>query len=158
MLILVAKIHKMNLYSFFKYFHSGFRYIVLILVVVAIIRALAGWFGKQNYTEGNRKLNMFAMISLHTQFLLGIILYFLSPFVVFAKTTMKDPMARYWTVEHITMMLIAIVLVTIGHAKSKRIVATEGKHKTIAIFYTIAFIIVVVAIIQSQRPFFGITH
>ena len=158
MLILVAKNHSMNLYSFFKYFHSGFRYIVIILVVLAIVRALAGWFGKQPYGEGNRKLNLFAMISMHTQFLLGIILYFLSPFVVFAKTTMKDPSLRYWTVEHITMMLIAIALVTIGHARSKRIAVPEGKHKAIAIFYTLAFIVVVVAIIQSQRPFFGLTH
>jgi uncharacterized membrane protein len=99
----------MNAYSFFKYFHSGFRYIVIILVLAAIIGALAGWFGKKTYTEGNRKLNLFAMISVHTQFLLGLILYFLSPFVQFNSTTMKTPDTRYWTVEHITMMLFAIV-------------------------------------------------
>jgi hypothetical protein len=147
----------MNLYSFFKLFHSGLRYVVILLVVLAILGALAGWLGKKPYTDGNRKLNLFAMISVHTQFLLGIILYFLSPFVVFAKTTMKDPMARYWTVEHITMMLFAIILITIGHSKSKKITIPEGKHRAIAIFYILAFIVVVVAIIQSQRPFFGIT-
>jgi hypothetical protein len=147
----------MNLYSFFKLFHSGFRYVVILLVVLAILGALAGWLGKKPYTDGNRKLNLFAMISVHTQFLLGIILYFLSPFVVFAKTTMKDPMARYWTVEHITMMLFAIILITIGHSKSKKITIPEGKHRAIAIFYILAFIVVVIAIIQSQRPFFGIT-
>jgi peptidoglycan/LPS O-acetylase OafA/YrhL len=148
----------MNAYSFFKYFHSGFRYIVIILVLAAIIGALAGWFGKKTYTEGNRKLNLFAMISVHTQFLLGLILYFLSPFVQFNSTTMKTPDTRYWTVEHITMMLFAIALITIGHGKSKRITLPEGKHRAIAIFYILAFIVVTVAIIQSHRPFFGITH
>ena len=148
----------MNLYSFFKYFHSGFRYIVIVLIVAAIIGALAGWFGKKTYTNGNRKLNLFAMISAHTQFLLGIILYFLSPFVVFAKTTMKDPMARYWTVEHITMMLFAIAIITIGHSRSKKAMVPEAKHRAIAVSYILAFIVVVVAILQSQRPFFGITH
>lgn len=148
----------MNLYSFFKYFHSGFRYIVIVLIVAAIIGALAGWLGKKTYTNGNRKLNLFAMISAHTQFLLGIILYFLSPFVVFAKTTMKDPMARYWTVEHITMMLFAIAIITIGHSRSKKAMVPEAKHRAIAISYILALIVVVVAILQSQRPFFGITH
>ncbi|MBD1393624.1 cytochrome B [Mucilaginibacter glaciei] len=148
----------MNAYSFFKYFHSGFRYFVIIVVLLAIISAFAGWFGKKQYTEANRKTNLIAMILFHTQLLIGLVLYFLSPFVVFAKTTMKDPMARYWTVEHITMMIFAIVLVTIGHAKSKRITLPVGKHRTIAIFYSLAFLVVVVAIIQSHRPFFGITQ
>ena len=148
----------MNLYSFFKYFHSGFRYIVIVLIVAAIIGALAGWLGKKTYTNSNRKLNLFAMISAHTQFLLGIILYFLSPFVVFAKTTMKDPMARYWTIEHITMMLFAIAIITIGHSRSKKAMVPEAKHRAIAVSYILAFIVVVVAILQSQRPFFGITH
>ncbi|TSD64866.1 cytochrome B [Inquilinus sp. KBS0705] len=148
----------MNLYSFFKYFHSGFRYIVVLLVVIAIVRAFADWAGKKPYTEGNRKLNLFAMISAHTQFLLGIILYFLSPYVQFNSTTMKNFDTRYWTVEHITMMLIAIVLITIGHSKSKRALTPVAKNKAIAIFYTIAFVIVVIAIVASKRPFLGITH
>jgi len=148
----------MTAYQFFLYFHSGFRYIVMVLVLLAILGALAGWLGKKPYTDGNRKLNMFAMISAHTQFLLGIILYFLSPFVVFAKATMKDATSRYWTVEHIAMMLFAIVLITIGHSKSKKAVLPEAKHRSIAVFYILALIVIAVAIIQSQRPFFGMSH
>jgi hypothetical protein len=71
---------------------------------------------------------------------------------------MKDAEARYWTVEHVTMMVIAIVLITIGHSKSKKILLPEGKHRTIAIFYSLALLVVVVAIIQSKRSFFGISH
>jgi MFS family permease len=147
----------MNAYSFFKYFHSGFRYVVIILVLLAIFQSLAGWLGKRPYTEGNRKVNLFALISVHTQFLLGIILYFLSPFVQFNSQTMKNFDARYWTVEHLTMMLIAIALITIGHSKSKKIALAEGKHKTIAIFYTLALAIVVAAIILSKRGLLGIS-
>nr|WP_067059297.1 cytochrome B [Mucilaginibacter sp. L294] len=148
----------MNAYSFFKYFHSGFRYIVIILVLLAIFQSLAGWLGKKPYTEGNRKINLFALISAHTQFLLGLVLYFLSPFVRFGGGVMKDAEARYWTVEHIAMMLFAIVLITIGHSKSKKIVLPEGKHRTIAIFYILALVVIAVAIIQSKRAFFGISH
>ena len=147
----------MNAYGIFRYLHSGFRYIVIILILLAIIQSLAGWFGKKPYTEGNRKLNLFAMISAHTQLLIGIVLYFLSPFVKFDSTTMKQPDTRYWTVEHLSMMLFAIILITIGHSQSKKIALPEGKHKAIAIFYILALVIVAVAIIQSKRAFFGIT-
>ncbi|GAB3915439.1 cytochrome B [Mucilaginibacter boryungensis] len=146
------------MYTFFKNFHSGFRYIVFILVLIAIIQSLAGWLGKKPYTNGNRKMNLFAMISAHTQLLIGLILYFLSPLVQFASSTMKNNELRYWTVEHISMMIIAIVLITIGHSRSKKAVAPEAKHRAIAIFYILATLVIVVAIIQSHRPLLGMTN
>ncbi|PWK70862.1 hypothetical protein LX99_04570 [Mucilaginibacter oryzae] len=136
----------MTLYSFFKEAHSGFRYVVIILVLLAIVRAFMGWLGKGPYGEGNRKLNLFAMISVHTQFLLGIILFFISPMVQFGKETMKNPITRYWTVEHWVMMVIAIALITIGHSKSKKAALPEAKHKAVAVFYLIGLIIITAGI------------
>ncbi|MBE7175593.1 MAG: cytochrome B [Mucilaginibacter polytrichastri] len=147
----------MNLYQFLLKAHSGWRYIVMVLLLVAIIQAFAGWFGKKQYTEGNRKLNLFTLISAHVQLLLGLILYFVSPFVQFAGGVMKDKGLRYWTVEHLVIMILAIVLITIGHARSKRANAPLLKHKSIAIFYLIATIIIVGAIAMSGRPLFGMS-
>lgn len=148
----------MNAYSIFRYLHSGLRFVVIILLVLAIVQAFAGWLGNKQYGEGNRKLNLFAMISAHTQLLIGIVLYFISPLVQFGANTMKDATTRYWTVEHLTMMIFAIVLITVGHARAKRATAPALKHRAIAIFYTLAVIVVLVAIAQSHRPMFGITH
>jgi len=145
------------MYEFLKYLHSGFRFLVLLLVVLAIVQSLAGWLGKKAYTDGNRKINLFAMISAHMQLLIGLAVYFVSPFVQFGSQTMKEATTRYWTVEHIAMMIFAIVLITIGHSKSKKALLPEGKHRAIAIFYTLAVVVIVVAIIQSKRPFFAIT-
>jgi uncharacterized membrane protein YozB (DUF420 family) len=153
----------MNAYQFFLNFHSGFRYIVFLLVAIAILRAFADWFGKKAYSNGSRKFNLFTMISVHTQILLGLILYFLSPNVKFGGGVMKDPTARYWTVEHISMMIIAMILITIGHSKSKKAILPEAKHKAIAIYYSLAFVIIVVAIVLMTKDapghtFFGISH
>jgi len=145
----------MNAYEIVKDIHSWFRYVVFVLVLLAIIQSLLGWLGKKPYTEGNRKINLFALISAHTQLLIGIVLYFLSPNVQFNSGTMKNDTTRYFTVEHWVMMLIAIVLITIGHAKSKRILLPEGKHKTIAIYYIIAFVIIVGAILAGHLPVIG---
>jgi cytochrome bd-type quinol oxidase subunit 2 len=145
------------MYEFFKYLHSGFRFVVLLLILLAIVQSLAGWLGKKTYTDGNRKINLFAMISAHTQLLIGLAVYFISPFVQFGSNTMKEATTRYWTVEHISMMIFAIILITIGHSKSKKAVLPEAKHRAIAIFYGLAVLVIVVAIIQSKRPFFAIT-
>jgi cytochrome bd-type quinol oxidase subunit 2 len=148
----------MSAYQIFLYLHSGFRYIVLILLVLAIIRAWADWLGKKSYSEGQRKLNLFAMISMHTQLLIGLVLYFLSPLVQFNSQTMKDHYTRYWTVEHLTAMIIAIILVTIGHSRSKKAALPEDKHKAIAIYYTLGLVIIIATIALSGRGLLGMTH
>jgi hypothetical protein len=145
----------MSVYPIFKDLHSGFRYIVIVLVLLAIIQSLLGWLGKRPYTELNRKINLFALISVHTQLLIGIVLYFLSPMVQFNSGTMKDAVTRYFTVEHWFGMIIAIVLITIGHSRSKRIASPESKHKTIAVFYLIAFLVIIGTIMAGHLPVFG---
>jgi len=145
----------MSAYSIFKELHSGFRYVVFVLVLLAIIQSLLGWFGKKPYTEANRKINLFALISAHTQLLIGLVLYFLSPNVAFNSETMKHATTRYFTVEHWVMMLIAIVLITIGHSKAKKKETSESKHKTVAIFYIIAFLVIIGAIMAGHLPVLG---
>ncbi len=148
----------MSAYKIFLELHSGFRYIVLLLLLLSIIGAWLGWLGNKPYNEGNRKLNLFTLISVHTQLLFGLILYFLSPFVQFNSDTMKVHDTRYWTVEHLTGMIIAIILITIGHSRSKKLLSPLAKHKSIAIFYTFGLGVIVAVVLFSGRGLFGMTH
>jgi cytochrome b561 len=141
----------MTFYSFFKYLHSDFRYLVIVLILLAIIRAFVGWLGQRPYTDGNRKLNLFAMISVHTQLLIGIVLFFISPLVQFSKDAMHDKHLRYFTVEHWVIMLIAIALITVGHSKSKKASLPQAKHKAVAIFYSIALLVILAGITLIPR-------
>ena len=150
----------MNYYTILKSAHSGWRYIVFALLVIAVVNALVGWFGKKAYTEGNRKLNVFTLISAHIQFVFGLVLYFLSPLT---KGQMSDPFGRYWKIEHISIMLIAVILITVGNAKSKKGLDGVAKHKSIAIFFGIALVLVIVAIWMMTKvgpvtSFFGMSH
>ncbi len=140
--------------------HSGLRYVVFLLIVLAILSAFIGWFGNKPFTGLHKKLNLFTLISAHLQATLGLVLYFVSPWVQLGNmgAAMKDAGLRYWSVEHIAMMLIAVVLITIGYSKSKKQPLNTGKHGTIAIFYSLAVIIIVAAILQSGRGLFGMTH
>ena len=145
----------MSIYEIFRHIHAWFRYVLFLLVLLAIIQSLIGWLGNRPYTEGNRKINLFAMISADVQLLFGIVLYFLSPLVQFNSGTMKNDTTRYFTVEHWVMMLIAIALIHVGHSKSKKAILPEIKHKNIAIFYILAILIIVGAIIAGKLPVIG---
>ncbi len=147
------------MYNILKSAHSGWRYVVLALLVIAVIQALSGWFGKKDYTESNRKLNVFTLISAHIQLLFGLVLYFLSPLT---KGPASEAIYRYWKMEHISLMILAVVLITIGNAKSKKVADAVEKHKKIGIFFGIAFLLIVVSILMMvkydpSKTFFGIS-
>ncbi|RZK50738.1 MAG: cytochrome B [Pedobacter sp.] len=149
----------MNLYDSFKLAHSGWRYVVLILLIIAVVNALSGWLGKKTYTEGNRKLNLFTLISTHIQFLFGIVLYMLSPLT---KLPASEAIGRYWKMEHISIMILAVILITIGNSKSKKGATGEAKHKSVAIFFGLALLFIILSIFMMvkydpSKSFFGMS-
>ena len=134
------------MYTGLLHTHSMLRYVVLILLVIAIFKALTA--GARVYTEGDRKLNLFTMISAHVQLLTGLILYAISPFRNFSQ--MSDPIFRYWSVEHISIMILALVLITVGHSKSKKAADSHAKHKAISLFYSLGLIVILVGIFMIK--------
>jgi len=136
--------------------HSVLRYFVLVFLLIVIIRSLAGWQKKSEYSELDEKVSLWLFILTHSQLLIGLILYFVSPLVIFSGASMKDPIARYWLVEHISMMLIAIVLITMARITAKKMSDTVSKHKRLFIFNAIALLVIVAAIAQSGRGFFSL--
>ncbi|HLL93912.1 MAG TPA: hypothetical protein VK404_02965 [Spirosoma sp.] len=124
--------------------HSGLRWIVLILLFAAVAVAIGKWQGRSGYTEGNRKLYLFTLIAVHTQLLIGLVLYFISPKVDFGLISEK--LYRFYTVEHTAGMLIAIVLITIGYSRSKRATDAVKKQRLVGIFYGLGLVLILASI------------
>jgi hypothetical protein len=139
------------MYTGLLHTHSALRYAVLILLIVVIVQSLLGWINKKPYTSLNNRVGLFLFIFTHTQLLVGLILFFFSPFVQFTGEAMKDPSTRYWLTEHSTAMIIAIVLITLARATSKKMASSEAKHKRMFIFNAIALIIILATIWLSGR-------
>jgi membrane protein DedA with SNARE-associated domain len=131
--------------------HSGLRWIALILLLLAIYNA----FTAKNYEKKHRLVNMFAMISLHTQLLIGLALYFTSAKVQFTEGWMKVALYRFYGMEHLMGMIIAIVLVTIGHSKSKKATESAAKFKAIKLWYVLALILILAFIPWPFRTALG---
>lgn len=130
--------------------HSGLRWIVLALLIAAIVKSIGGISSGRSFGEGDRKLVLFSMVVLHIQLIIGLIMYFMSPNVEVALadmgSAMKNPALRFVAVEHISMMILAIALVTFGYSRAKRASNSISKFRRIAIFYTIGLILILAAI------------
>lgn len=142
------------MYEALLYSHSYIRFAVLILLLVVVITSFVGWLGKKHYTGTDNKLSLFLFIATHLQLLLGLILYIVSPWVQFSGSTMKDKILRYWTVEHIFVMLTAVILITVARISAKKMSSSGAKHKRLFIFNLIALLLILVGIQMSSRGFF----
>jgi uncharacterized membrane protein YadS len=125
--------------------HSGLRWVALILLLVAIFNAIASR-SKGQYVKKDKMINLFAMVFLHVQLLLGLILYFISPKVSFVEGWMKSAPLRFFGLEHIALMILAIVLVTIGRKKAEKESNPAKKHNKIILWYTIGLILIFASI------------
>lgn len=142
-----------TMFNILKHAHSGLRWLVLALLIYAIFNAFTKWQSGKSFEEKDRKINLFAMISVHIQILLGFALYFMSPRVQFIAETMKDSVLRFFAVEHLVMMLIAAILITIGNAMSKKGTDDASKFKKTFIYFLLGLIVIIVAIPWPFRGF-----
>lgn len=138
--------------------HSLNRFVLLALLLVVLYRSLTGWLNKSAYTNADDKLSLGLFISTHTQLLLGLILYFVSPVVIFSAASMKDKIARYWLVEHITGMLLAVVLITMARITAKKLSDGTARHRRLFVFNVIALVIILAIISMGQRGFFSVSR
>ena len=135
------------MYTTLQFLHSYWAYLVLLIVVLATLNALIGFFAKKEYSPKDFRISLFALIVVHLQLILGLILYFVSPLGLQAISdhgmgvVMKDSAMRLNAVEHPMVMILVVVFITIGYSKHKKKLVSTPKFKMLAIFYTIALIL-----------------
>lgn len=129
-----------------KDIHSYWAYLVLAILIFAVFNALTGLVKKRTFTDRDLRIGLFTLIVSHIQLLIGLAWYFMSPWYKALKTNgsevMKDSTSRLLAVEHPSVMIIAIVLITIGWSKHKKQTESKEKFKTFTIFYGLALLLV----------------
>ena len=134
------------MYATVQFIHSYWAYLVLIVLLIASINAIIGFATKKEYGATNFRIALFTLITSHIQLLIGIVLYFTTPyFRAFSEVgmggVMKDSTLRLYNVEHPLVMIIAVVLITVGYSKHKSKLTSTPKFNILAIFYTLALIL-----------------
>ena len=144
-------------------FHSFFRWLVLASLLYAIHRAYQGWFSDRPFSRFDNTIRHTTATIAHIQLILGLWLYTVSPLVQFFlqnyNEAVQDRQTRFFGMEHSTMMLVAIIVITIGSASAKRRGTNKEKFKTMAIWFSIGLFIILINIPwpfspMSGRPYF----
>lgn len=145
------------MYQTLTFYHTLFRWFVLLSLVYAIYRAYKGYILESRFTKTDNIVRHWTATIAHIQLMIGMVLYFKSPVVTYFWTNFKSTIGykdiSFFGLFHGSLMLIAIVLVTIGSAKSKRKQTDKEKFKTMLVWFSIALMIILIAIPWPFSPF-----
>lgn len=133
------------LYSILVHSHSGLRWIVLGLLLFTIINAFIKKKKGANFGPKDKLLNILTLSAVHLQIVIGLVLYFAEErYKGFSE--MGNKILRFYAIEHLSIMVIAAVLITIGHSKIKKIEDHSSKFKKTRNYFAIVLLIILAGI------------
>ena len=138
------------MYTGLVHLHNFLRWAIIILLFLNIVRHVIAQ--NKPFTSADKKLGLLLMIAAHTTLLLGLYQYFTGStgFALIKEYGMSEVMQnsvyRFWAIEHITGMLIAIILITIGRGVAKKPLSDDKKHKKSLFFFLAALIIILLSV------------
>jgi hypothetical protein len=134
------------MYTLLKNIHSYWACLVLLILIIGIFNAIAGKIKGKDFESKDLRLSLFGLIFSHIQLLIGLILYFVSPWFgmwsdLGVAGVMNDTQARLYLVEHPLTNLLAIVLITMGWSLQKRQSDPGKKFLRITLFYGLGLLL-----------------
>lgn len=135
---------------------SFLRWLVLASLLFAIFNAFFKWRSGALYKKGDNMARVLAVIISHTQLVVGLALYFISPILSYFwqnfSTAVHERQVRFFGMEHIFVMILAVIVLTLGSAKAKRKPTDVLKHKTVFIWFTVALVLILTSIPWAFSP------
>lgn len=128
---------------------------LLLLLLIALVNNLMKWRRGAVYSAADQKWNLYAMSAAHLQLVVGLLLYFMSPRVQFTAGFMKDTFLRFYAVEHLVTMLLAILLITLGYARGKRAADDVSRFRVAFWFFFGGLILLLAGIPWPWREALG---
>jgi hypothetical protein len=151
------------LYNSLLLLHSWDRWAIIVLGILLVGSAKIAWLGRTHqWTPAREKLSLFFIIALDIQLLLGLGLYLITPWfnslMNDAGAVMGDRVARFWAVEHIFGMLIAIILAHVGRVSVKKTADAHRRNFKATMYFGITMLIILVTMpwpfLAQGRPLF----
>ena len=139
------------MYSVIKILYSYWSYLVLLVLIYAIFNALMGKIKGKDFESKDLRISLFGLIFSHFQLLIGLMLYSVSPLLnqwskLSIVNLMSNRQIRFYLVEHPSLNIIAIVLITVGWSVHQKQSDPGKKFLRIAIFYGLGLLLTVMRI------------
>ncbi len=140
-----------------QHLHNFLRWFILLFALWTIFKTIGGLSGARQFTKSDKRPAMLLMITADIQLLLGLILYIGNGWfkVLTGGGFMKIPAARFWAMEHLLGMLIAIILIHIGYSAVKKDIPDTAKFKKVFWYTLIALIAILITIPWPFREIIG---
>lgn len=133
------------MYTGLQHLHSGLAYLVLLALLISAVVFLIKRGSASSFSAGDKRLALIALILTHLQLVIGLVLYFIGPkgYAFFeADNVMQNETMRLYAVEHISVNIIGIILVTIGYSRAKRSTKVRKKFGSLGWFYLIGLVLI----------------
>ena len=132
------------MYAILKTVHSYWAFLVLTILVLAVLNAIRGKASGKEFGAKDLRISLFGLIFSHIQLLIGLLLYFVSPWFdqwsTLCMGVMQNAESRLYLVEHPITNILAIVLITMGWSLHKRQTTSSKKFLRIALFYGLGLV------------------
>ncbi|NBC28134.1 MAG: hypothetical protein GVY08_14825 [Bacteroidetes bacterium] len=130
------------MYTGIKHLHSFFAYILLAAIIFSLGYAIYKFVTKSPFDKSAQKMSMVGFIASHLQFLIGLIVYVVSPVGItnFSGEAMGDSLSRLYLLEHPLMMILGVVLISFGYVRAKKPGDDARRYKIVIIYYTLGLI------------------
>ena len=132
------------MYSIIKIVHSYWAFFVLLILILAILNSIHGKVSGKYFGANDLRISLFGLIFSHIQLLIGLILYFISPWFKqwssMGMGVIKNTESRLYLIEHPITNILAIILITMGWSLHKRQSDSSKKFLRIALFYGLGFV------------------
>lgn len=123
--------------------HNLVRWLVLLAGLWAVVVTWRGWLARGAWTASESRATKAFVGALDLQFTLGLVLYFISPLTRAAFSdmgaAMRDAPVRYFVVEHVFVMVLAVAVAHVGAAKVKKAGTDAERFQRAAVWLGIAF-------------------
>jgi len=131
--------------------HSWLRWAVVVTALMTLVPSIVGWRNGAHWDDTKSKWASWFVNTTSIQLVLGLLLYgVFSPVLqkAFANFggAMRDGVLRFWAVEHMMMMVIAVAFAHIGAARVKKAASDVAKHRVAVIFFGLSILIIVASI------------
>jgi hypothetical protein len=149
------------MYTGLLHLHNLMRWIILLLLIIAIVRGFVGMTANKPFTNADKRVGLFLMISAHITLLVGLYQWLAGRYGILTTSLppgtalMKDAFYRFYWIEHPLGMIVSVALITIGRAQSKKNILDVVKHKRSFWYYLIALVIIIATVPWPFREIIG---
>ena len=139
------------MYPLIRILYYYWSYLTLLVIIYAVFNALMGKIKGKDFESKDLRISLFGLIFSHFQLLIGLMLYLVSPWFnqwsnLSVVNLMSNSQIRFYLIEHPSLNIIAIVLITVGWSVHQKQSDPGKKFLRIAIFYGLGLLLTITRI------------